>query len=376
MAERRRKRVLVIGPMPMDEEEVGGIRESFAVTLAALLREPTLQVDVHDLSVRREGRGPLRRSIGEARVLAGLLGRLTSPWAQLDAVMFNTSAAGLLRAGGAVRAACKARGIPLILRVFGGDLDLVAEEASDRARRTLERSTLRADRVLLQTHSLCERFKSAEDCRRVRWWPTTRDARARVGPSPDRARRFLYVGPIREEKGVAEAISASRWLPEGCSLSLVGPVRRGFDLQALGLGDRCTHAPALPEGGAESLLHEHDALVYPSRHRREGMPGVVVEAMQTGLPVVATRWRSLPELVVDGESGVLVPPGSAEGLGAAMRRVAESGTLYRRLQDGARVTGERFRSTHWDQRLVRWVHELVEERSARRAAPEGRRSAG
>lgn len=375
MPERRQKRVLVIGPMPMDEELVTGLRLSFATMLEALVREPSIDVTLHDLSVPREGRSQLRQSMDEARIFAGLVGRITTPWSRLDAVMFNTSARGLLRAGAVVRSACKARGLPLVIRVFGGDLDLVVDEAGERARRSLEQSTLQADRVLLQTHALCERFKSSEDCRRVRWWPTTRDVPRVPGPKPDQARRFLYLGPIRAEKGIAEAVAASAWLPEGSSLTLVGPVHRDFDLSGLDLGDRCEHRASLPEGGVDALLAEHDVLVFPSYHRREGMPGVVLEAMQAGLPVITTRWRAIPELVEDGENGVLVPPRCPEGLGAAMRRLTESHTLFRRLRDGARVTGERFRSAHWDPKLVRWIHELIEERASGDPGSRGRRSA-
>jgi glycosyltransferase involved in cell wall biosynthesis len=364
VAERRQKRVLVIGPVPADEEFVSGIQLSFASMLEALLREPSLEVVVHDLSVTREGRSPLRQSIDEARVFASLVGRITTPWSRFDAVLFNTSAGGLLRSGGIVRSACKARGVPLMVRVFGGDLDLLADEASERTRQTFERSTLMADRVLLQTHSLCERFKSSDDCRRVRWWPTTRNATRFNGARPDQARRFLYLGPIRPEKGILEAVEASKRLPDGASLTLVGPHHGGFTMDGVDLGDRCQFLEAPPEGGVEEVLRNHDVLVFPSYHKREGMPGVILEAMQSGLPVISTRWRAIPELVEDGDNGVLVAPRCPNGLGAAMRRLIETPTLFRRLREGARITGERFRSVHWEPKLVRWIHELVEERSS------------
>lgn len=368
MPERRRKRVLVIGPVPADEHFVSGIQLSFASMLEALIKEPTLDVFVHDLSVSREGKSPLRQSIEEARIFARLVGRISTPWSRFDAVLFNTSAGGLLRTGSIVRSACKARGIPLMIRVFGGDLDLLADEAAPRTREAFEQSTLLADRILLQTHSLCERFKGSDDCRRVRWWPTTRDATRADGVRPDRARRFLYVGPIRPEKGIIEAVRASSKLPDGASLTLVGPRHGSFSVEDMDLGDRCHYLESPPEGGVDELLRNHDVLVFPSYHNREGMPGVILQAMQAGLPVISTRWRAIPELVEDGDNGVLVAPKCPEGLGAAMRRVTETPTLFRRLRQGARVTGERFRSAHWDPKLVRWIHELVEERAPRKAA--------
>jgi glycosyltransferase involved in cell wall biosynthesis len=77
-----------------------------------------------------------------------------------------------------------------------------------------------------------------------------------------------------------------------------------------------------------------DALVLSSLN--EGTPVAAIEAMAAALPVVATAVGGVPDVVTDGETGLLVEPGSAQGMESAMRRLADSPTECRRLGLAAR----------------------------------------
>lgn len=81
------------------------------------------------------------------------------------------------------------------------------------------------------------------------------------------------------------------------------------------------------------MLPDCDALVVPSVHG-EGSSGVIKEGWVTGLPVICSGLASNLELVRDGENGLVVPPGDAEALAEAMRRVATDATLRERLTAG------------------------------------------
>lgn len=82
------------------------------------------------------------------------------------------------------------------------------------------------------------------------------------------------------------------------------------------------------------LLPAFDVFVLPSRY--EGLPTVIVEAMICGVPVVATAVNAVPDLVVPGETGVLVPPGRPDLIAGAVRYLLDSPATAARLAATAR----------------------------------------
>lgn len=353
-----RPRVLLVGPLPIDGDVVGGTKVSFAALARRLESEESLDVEVHDISRKRAGRGRVRRLVGELYTLARLLLRIALLGSRPDVVFLNASSGGLLASGPLLVLACRLRGARCVVRAFGGDLDLFMDRASRFTRWLFRRTVARADLLLLQTRMLCDAF-GAGSGGAVCWWPTTRDLSALDAPQLGGSRRFLFLGQLRREKGVEEAIEAARALPSGATLTIAGPPMPGYDLDRSQLPASCRHLGAVPPGEVAGVLAEHDVLVFPTYHEGEGMPGIVIEAMQAGLPVIATDWRAVPELVEDGRNGLLVAPRDPSGLGRAMLRLAADDALLGRLREGARETGERFRSGAWEPTLVEWLHAIV-----------------
>lgn len=349
--ERRQRRALLVGPLPIEGDVIGGTKVSFAALVAALQDDPALAVTVHDTSRPRAGKGRMGRALLDLRGLLGLLMRLTDPRRRFDVVMFNTSSGGALKSGPAVWLACRLRHVPLIVRVFGGDLDLHLNAASRPVRALAERTILRAERVLLQTKGLCARFAQSAQ---VEWFPTTRDVCVERLPT-GRADRFLFLGQLRGSKGVVEAVAAARALPDGATLTVCGPAMPGFDIGALEPHARWRYAGAVASTDVPRALAEHDVLVFPSYHDGEGLPGIVIEAMQAGLPVIATRFRALGDLVEDGVNGLLVAPRDVAALSAAMLRLNGDPALCARLSMGAVRTGEAHRPGPWFARLRAWL---------------------
>jgi colanic acid/amylovoran biosynthesis glycosyltransferase len=168
--------------------------------------------------------------------------------------------------------------------------------------------------------------------------------RATVGPL-----RIIAVGTLHEVKGQAHLIEACRRLAARgvdltCRFIGDGPDREALTKQIdrAGLGDRVTLVGRMTSDAVAAELARSDVLAAPSvptsGGKREGIPVVLMEAMAAGLPVVASRLSGIPELVTDGVSGLLVPPGDDDALADALERLAGDAALRARLGAAGRET--------------------------------------
>jgi glycosyltransferase involved in cell wall biosynthesis len=140
---------------------------------------------------------------------------------------------------------------------------------------------------------------------------------------PESARVLVAVARLTEQKGIDVAIRALAELPEDVVLVVLGegPERAALQRLAreLGVDTRVFLLGRVPDVAA--WLGRATVLVHPARW--EGFGLGVLEAMLAGLPVVATNVSALPELVVDGETGVLVAPDDVYALARAVERALE-----------------------------------------------------
>jgi glycosyltransferase involved in cell wall biosynthesis len=92
----------------------------------------------------------------------------------------------------------------------------------------------------------------------------------------------------------------------------------------------------------------------------EGLPNVVLEAMAEGAPVVASRHAGIGEAVEDGRTGLLVPPGDATALAAALRRLLDAPDTARAMgQEARRVALDRFDAMTQSRRLEEIFRDII-----------------
>jgi glycosyltransferase involved in cell wall biosynthesis len=153
----------------------------------------------------------------------------------------------------------------------------------------------------------------------------------------------LFVGVLELYKnvdGLAEAwrLAAPR-VPEA-RLAIVGSGARADQIERLvtDLPGQTTWTPSLEPSEVGRALDESTMLVLPSRS--EGMGRIIIEALCRGRPVVGTRVGGIPELVRDGENGLLVEAGDTTALAHAMVRILSDRELAMRLGAAARPSAE------------------------------------
>ena len=148
--------------------------------------------------------------------------------------------------------------------------------------------------------------------------------------------RLVAVGRLSPEKGQAgliDAIAALRSRGMAPALTLIGDGPEEAALRAraarAGVADLIHFAGRLDERATLARIAAADLLVLPSF--MEGLPVVLMEAMALGVPVVATRVAGIPELVRDGDTGLLFDPADWDGLADAIARLADDPALRARL---------------------------------------------
>jgi glycosyltransferase involved in cell wall biosynthesis len=204
-------------------------------------------------------------------------------------------------------------GKPFVVQAGGTDFEL-ARRMPALARAILRRARL----VISPSHALAEEARrlGAEDVRTI---PIGVELPAEVGEEAEPP-EILYAGRLSPEKGIRELVAAAEGLP----LTVVGegpvdvPGARGF-------------VPAEELG----RLYDRAAVVACPSHR-EGFGIVCAEAMAHGRPVVAGDVGGLRDLVVDGETGILVPPRDVDALRAALTRLLGDRDLRRRFGEAGR----------------------------------------
>lgn len=205
---------------------------------------------------------------------------------------------------------------------------------------------------------------------------------ARFAPDPTTIRRgVLFVGRLTPHKGIDRLIRA---LPVGAELTVVGsaghdrrPPERGYPalLARLAADRAVTFREAVADAELPDLYRRAAVFVLPSVHltcygRRVAISELlglsVLEAMASGLPVVASRLGGLPEVVQDGRTGYLVEPGDVAALHDRLRMLLDAPDLAARMGRRARdLVIERFTWAHTAERCLAAYRELLQVTGAR-----------
>ena len=131
--------------------------------------------------------------------------------------------------------------------------------------------------------------------------------------------RFAFVGRLNAQKGIMTLLEALASSAMGASLDVVGDGDRNAVhalVMRLGLGSRVTLHGPLRQKDVVPIYQAATATVVPSEN--EGLGLVAVESMLCETPVIAFRSGGITDVVIDGETGVLTPPGDVAALAAAM----------------------------------------------------------
>lgn len=267
-------------------------------------------------------------------------------------------------------AAARRAGIPMVLTVHSSQrrtlrisgvrsaaLKVVGSIVEDAGER-------RADRILVLTDRLRDQLAAdGIDPERIRVVPsgvnpTLFDDASPIAPHGGQC--LLFVGRLHPQKGVDTLIRAMADLPTAqLAIAGDGPDRAQLERLAerLGVADRIRFLGFVAHDDVPALMRRADVFVMPSRYEELGT--AIIEAMACGLPVVASRVGGIPNLVADGDTGLLTPPGDAPALAAALRRVLTEPGLAGKLGAEARTRTAAYQWPALADRVLETYREVV-----------------
>jgi glycosyltransferase involved in cell wall biosynthesis len=259
-----------------------------------------------------------------------------------------------------VRDVVRAHHVPLVVSLHGSDV-FVAERLAP-ARRLARAAFHASGAITACSRDLHERaLRLGAHPARTRTLPYGVDVSAFSAPLRPHLREGLGVMPgeflvlgfgrLVEKKGFRYLIEAAARVP-GVRVVIAGDGDLRAELAALGHSSRAPvrFAGALDRDAMAALLQVADAVVVPSVVDRagnvDGLPNALLEALAAGRPVIASRVAGIPDVVSDGEHGLLVDPKDVKGIASALSRLRDDKALGGRLGRAAR---ERVSTSYsWD----------------------------
>lgn len=216
--------------------------------------------------------------------------------------------------------------VPYVVTVHGAD----AYTLRGRAAARLKRLVLgRAAAVLPVSADIARTLHLDPRAPVLRMGVDTAAIRAAVGERAPEPGLVVCIGRLADKKGVDVLVDAVARVP-GIRAEIVGdgPDRQALEDRArrLGVADRVRFAGRQPKREVLRALARAEVVAIPSKvgagGDMEGTPVVLCEAMAAGVPVVASDLGGLGECIVDGKTGLLVPPDDVGALAAALRKIA------------------------------------------------------
>jgi glycosyltransferase involved in cell wall biosynthesis len=290
--------------------------------------------------------------------------------ARSDVVVFHASPQAMLAYGPFAFVVAWLFHRPLVLRLFGGWLEQKYEKLGFVRTWLCNCTVLRADALLLETRYLVEYFRR-RGVPHVEWFPNSThlaELDHSPGSSSARCERFVFLGRVITEKGVDVLLDAVPRLTAGITVDVYGPLEDTHSAEEVNRRGRGSvfYRGVLTPAEVGARLFGYQALILPTFYHGEGQPGVILEAYSHGLPVIASRWRAIPE-IVDDDCGILIPPHSSTALADAMNELHRDAARYERLRGGALKKREQFSSNQRTGQFIDICAGVIARRLVRRS---------
>lgn len=342
-------RILLIGPLPnLEANKIGGARVSFSELIHCFKKQ---NQDFQIINTKPFDTG-WKRVLNPFYILTRFFNHIF----RHDLVFLNVSQGGTKLLAPLLFLFCRLLNKKFVFRPFGGSLKAYYQRYSKLQKWIFKHSILKADLFFLQTQELVQYFSKMGG--NIQQLPTSRDQPdvSLTSQHNSYQKRFVFMGHIKPSKGIDHLLEAKDLLDNSYTIHLYGPIA-DEKYHALAQKQYSPYQGLLKKAEVLATLRQYDVLVLPTFFSGEGYPGAIIEAYSLGMPVIATEWKAIPEIVQHSQTGFLIAPQSTQALIEAMQSFDQ--TNYQQFSKQA----QNYFSTTFDadivvQRVITALHSL------------------
>lgn len=201
----------------------------------------------------------------------------------------------------------------VVYHFFGGNFYEQYKSAPKFIRSAVDNSTFRSDHVFFETKQLIRAFSHMDRSNLV-WLPNSRDNNLDKLPDRSYNKKYVFISRVIKEKGIDIILEAFEKLDDTYTISIYGPIPKSqYTIKEL-TKRNCFYKGVLSEEEVLDVLMENDVLLLPTYFDGEGYPGIIIEALSVGMPVIASDWKAINEIISSGHNGLLCTPKDSASL--------------------------------------------------------------
>ena len=246
------------------------------------------------------------------------------------------------------------------VRCFGGSFDSYYLELPPLVRRYFRWVLKHVDGLIVETQSKKDFFEELMG-NRVHLVPGYRESvnlptvmlpkNDQHNDSQQRSLRLVYVGHINRQKGVFDLLNSIKLINTDSrhevTCDLYGPIYEDdselFHQEISNTDGAEYHGVLEPDRVIETIA-AYDLFVFPTYYKSEGHPGVLIEAMMAGLPIVTTNFKAIPDLIEHGVNGLLVTPQNPQELASTIESLCNDRKRLATLKEQSLRHGKKYSS--------------------------------
>jgi len=255
---------------------------------------------------------------------------------------------------------------PIFYRGFAGGLEQQFNQLSLASSLLLKLIITKCSMLTFQTKADYLFFSNylSDNKIEVKWFPNVRSMQTVRDIGGNRAKRFCFIGAVNRDKGAYRILKLNSMLPPNVTIDIYGAIDTDDTelnriLSQIGNNSQVRYRGELNPDCIVNSIKEYDCLLLPTIWRTEGHPGVILEAFSVAVPVIATRWNGIPELV-DDSCGILIEPNSDSELLHAIQTMYEDQTMWNKMRSGAQDKLKAFDPEIWNSKLHHWIVEALQ----------------